>query len=101
MKYKLKKYMKAPTHYIRYLKHIISNTPKSELAIITDTSLIAEYEVVDCNFMSVLQSYHRLGFPLFLIPYQKTDILSFLKKSFLPFLLTVPVFNEMCIAAST
>lgn len=50
--------------------------------------------------MSVIKSYHTLGFPLFLIPNQKTDILSFLKKSFLPFLLTVPVFNEMCIAAS-
>jgi hypothetical protein len=67
----------------------------------SDTSLIAEYEVVDCNFMSVLKSYHRLGFPLFLIPNQKTDIPSFLKKSFLPFLLTFPVFNEICIAAST
>jgi len=40
MKYKLEKYMKAPTHYIRYLKHIISNTPKSELAITARSSFV-------------------------------------------------------------
>jgi hypothetical protein len=37
---KLEKYMKAPTHYIRYLKHIISNTPKSELAITARSSFV-------------------------------------------------------------
>lgn len=31
--YKLEKYMKAPTHYIRYLEHIFANSPISELAI--------------------------------------------------------------------
>ena len=36
---------------------------------------------MNCIFMSVLKSYHRLGFPLFLIPNQKTDILSFLKSN--------------------
>jgi predicted neutral ceramidase superfamily lipid hydrolase len=48
----------------------------------------------------IIYNTSRLGFSLFLVPNQKTYILSFLKRSFLPFLLTVPVFNEMFIETS-
>jgi hypothetical protein len=36
MIYKLEKYMKAPTHYLRYLENIFSNSPKFELVMETD-----------------------------------------------------------------
>ena len=32
--------MKAPTNYIRYIKHILSNTPKSELANTARSSFV-------------------------------------------------------------
>ena len=43
---------------------------------------------------------YKLGFPLFLIPNQKADIISFLKKVIPSISTHVHVFNEMCIAAS-
>jgi hypothetical protein len=36
MIYKLEKYMKAPTHYLRYLENMFSNSSKSELVMETD-----------------------------------------------------------------